>query len=58
MKRYHLADLNPSELAQALQRPLFDLDELEGRVKPVLNEVKLNGDKALKEFTSKFDGEI
>ncbi len=56
MKRYNLADLNPLELAKVLQRPLFDLDELEGRVKPVLDEVKLNGDRALREFTSKFDG--
>ena len=56
MKKYNLADLTASELAQVLQRPLFDLDELEARVKPVLSEIKNNGDKALKEFTSKFDG--
>jgi histidinol dehydrogenase len=56
MKKYNLADLNAAELAKVLQRPLFDLNELESRVKPVLDAVKQKGDQALKEFTSKFDG--
>lgn len=56
MKRYKLAELSSNELQKVLQRPLFDLDELESRVKPVLEAIKANGDKSLKEFTSTFDG--
>ncbi len=41
---------------EALKRPVFDLDEIQARVKPILDEVRSNGDEALKTFTKKFDG--
>ncbi len=41
---------------EALKRPVFDIDEIQARVKPILDEVKTNGDEALKSFTKKFDG--
>ncbi len=50
--------INPieSEWAEILKRPTMDLEEIEERVKPILNEVKANGDQALREFALKFDG--
>lgn len=39
-----------------LERPVFDASKLEDIVKPVLANVKANGDKALKEYAQKFDG--
>ena len=39
-----------------LERPVFDASKLEEIVKPVLANIKANGDKALKEYAQKFDG--
>lgn len=38
-----------------LERPLMQLQELESRVQPVLDQVKAKGDAALKDFTARFD---
>ncbi|MFK7926002.1 MAG: histidinol dehydrogenase, partial [Bacteroidia bacterium] len=38
-----------------LERPLMQLQELESRVQPILDEVKAKGDTALKDFTARFD---
>ena len=40
---------------QLLQRPAFDNSSLEASVSNILNEVKLNGDEALRKFASMFD---
>lgn len=45
-----------SEWSSLLERPVFDATKLEDIVKPVLANVKKNGDKALKEYALKFDG--
>lgn len=42
--------------AEILNRPLFDVSELYGKVQSILNEIQQTGDKALLEFTEKFDG--
>lgn len=42
--------------AALLARPVFDASKLEELVKPILEEIKNNGDEALKEYTSRFDG--
>ena len=49
---------NPSdqELKDILQRPTFEREGLEATVQSILDNVKENGDKALKEYASKFDG--
>ncbi len=49
--------INPdkSEWGAILRRPLFDVSELYSTVQSVLNEIKIFGDKALKEYTKKFD---
>ena len=39
-----------------LKRPTMDLEEIEQRVRPVMEKVKLEGDAALKQFTQEFDG--
>lgn len=41
---------------EILQRPLFDVSELYGKVQSVLDEVKADGDAALHKFTKQFDG--
>ena len=39
-----------------LERPAFDSKSLENIVIPILLDVKLNGDAAIKKYTAKFDG--
>lgn len=41
---------------EILARPVFDSSKLFSIVQPVLDEVRLNGDKAVAAFTVKFDG--
>lgn len=41
---------------EVLNRSQFDLEEVNQRVKEVLENIKKNGDKALFEYTEKFDG--
>ena len=41
---------------QILQRPVYDASSLQITVKAVLNEVKQDGDKAIKKYTEQFDG--
>ncbi len=47
---------NRKEWPSLLQRPSFDNSDLISKVKTVLEEVKLNGDVAIKKFTNSFDG--
>lgn len=53
MKTY----INPvkSSWPEILKRPLIDVSELYGKVQSILNEIKKDGDKALKRFTFQFD---
>ncbi|NBC84161.1 MAG: histidinol dehydrogenase [Bacteroidetes bacterium] len=46
----------PEEYGSLLERPLFTLNEIEDRVRPILQAVKRNGDDALRQYTQKFDG--
>lgn len=43
-------------LKELLQRPEIDQENLEEVIQSVFDEVKANGDSALKKFTSRFDG--
>ncbi len=54
MKTY----INPekSNWPEILKRPLTDVSELYGKVQTILDEIKSDGDKALKKFTLQFDG--
>lgn len=54
MKTY----INPSKntWTEILKRPLFDVSELYGKVQTILNEIKKDGDAALRKYTLAFDG--
>ena len=51
---------NPPENSwnEILQRPLFNVSELESQVSLILNEIKTNGVDTLCKYTKKFDGVI
>lgn len=40
---------------ELLKRPVFDVEDLYDTVKEIIEEVKVNGDDALKKFTARFD---
>lgn len=46
---------DPSQYASLLQRPVADAASLEQTVRKVLDDVKLNGDEAIKRYTLQFD---
>ncbi|MGV8091117.1 MAG: histidinol dehydrogenase [Mangrovibacterium sp.] len=54
MKRY----INPErkEWSRILERPVFNASELTGKVQTILNEIKNDGEKAVRKFTAQFDG--
>jgi histidinol dehydrogenase len=45
-----------SEWPDLVARPALDLKAIEKKVKPIIKEVRKNGDTALTKFTKKFDG--
>lgn len=45
-----------SEWPDLVARPALDLKAIEKKVKPIIKEVRKNGDAALSKFTKKFDG--
>lgn len=49
---------NPSRntWSEILKRPLLDVSELYDKVQVILNEIRQNGDLALKKYTLQFDG--
>jgi histidinol dehydrogenase len=51
-------NLPKSEWSKALVHPVFDSKELEKTVYSILQDVKVNGDKAIKVYTEKFDNTI
>lgn len=44
-----------SEWPDLLKRPVFDNTSLEEKIKPILDDVKKNGDKAVLKYTAQFD---
>jgi histidinol dehydrogenase len=42
--------------ADILKRPMYEISELHGRVRDILNSIRLNGEEALRDFTLQFDG--
>ena len=54
MKNYQYPEV--SSWSQLCERPTFDFSEMEERVGSIMKEVKANGDKALLEYSLKFDG--
>ena len=50
--------INPKQnsWSEILKRPLFDVSELYGKVQTILDEIKADGDSALRKYTLQFDG--
>ena len=48
-------DPDKSKWQDILQRPVFDHKLLEEKVYAILQDVKLNGDAAIKKYTKQFD---
>lgn len=46
---------NRNDWPSLLKRPVFDTTSLNEKVKAVLNDVKVNGDVAIKKYTAQFD---
>ena len=56
MKRY--INPSPAEWPQILARPLFNASDLAGRVQLILDEIKAEGEVAVRRYTEKFDGVV
>ncbi len=54
MKRY--INPSPANWPQILERPLFNAADLAGRVQAILDEIKAEGESAVRKYTEKFDG--
>ncbi len=56
MKTYELNTLSKSERLELLKRPKMDFSAIFEIVSPIIEDVQENGDEAVNEYTSKFDG--
>lgn len=48
----------PEEWPKLLERPLFNANDLAGRVQAILNDIKIEGEAAVRRYTEKFDGVV
>jgi phosphoribosyl-ATP pyrophosphohydrolase/phosphoribosyl-AMP cyclohydrolase/histidinol dehydrogenase len=55
MRTYDLSSVTPEERAQLLRRPVLKSGEMIGKVKPIVDQIRQGGDKALLELTARFD---
>lgn len=55
MKKYYLKQLDIEQMKLLTKRPAIDFESVFVTVRKILSEVKVYGDKALKEYTEKFD---
>ncbi len=56
MKSFSIENLTQQETQELLKRPNMDFSTVFDIVQPIINEVKANGDSAVKAFTEKFEG--
>lgn len=56
MKKYFLKQLGADEQALLTKRPNIRFDEVMEIVRPIMADVKENGDAALRKYTARFDG--
>lgn len=56
MKTHTYNQLSDSEIEALCRRPKMEFGSVFGQVQPILDEVESNGDRAIQEFTLKFDG--
>ncbi|KAF7332071.1 Histidine biosynthesis trifunctional protein [Mycena kentingensis (nom. inval.)] len=55
MRTFDLSAISTDEQAALLRRPVLKSDEMIDKVRPIVEQVRLQGDKALLELTAKFD---
>ncbi|KAI8974452.1 histidinol dehydrogenase-domain-containing protein [Pilobolus umbonatus] len=55
MKTYEMSSLSKEKREELLLRPIIDSSEIIKRVTPIMQEVRKNGDAAIKSFTRQFD---
>ncbi|PNW86211.1 hypothetical protein CHLRE_02g077350v5 [Chlamydomonas reinhardtii] len=55
LRTYQYSKLNPAELKQVLARPRIDFTSILNTVSPIVENVRANGDAAVREYTAKFD---
>ncbi|MCK9152388.1 histidinol dehydrogenase [Methanobacterium alcaliphilum] len=51
-----IVEYKDQEIVELIKRSQTDVDDVLITVQSIINDVKLNGDNALKEYTAKFDG--
>ncbi|MEX0722094.1 MAG: histidinol dehydrogenase [Balneolaceae bacterium] len=56
MKTYSYSELSKAKINGLTKRPKIDFTSVYKVVQPILHEVEMNGDEAVKTFTKKFDG--
>lgn len=56
MKRYRYSELSREQVKELCRRPRMESGRMLEAVQPILQRVAAEGDKALREYTSRFDG--
>jgi phosphoribosyl-ATP pyrophosphohydrolase/phosphoribosyl-AMP cyclohydrolase/histidinol dehydrogenase len=56
MQKFDLSEINVTQRTSLLQRPIIKSDDIMARVRPIMDDVRKNGDAALIKLTEKFDG--
>ncbi|CAG8586148.1 10431_t:CDS:2 [Acaulospora colombiana] len=56
MQKFALSDIDATQRASLLQRPIIGSDDIIASVRPIVEDVRKRGDVALIEYTAKFDG--
>jgi len=56
MKFFDLNELSDDDIRTLCRRPKMDFVSIFGQVQPILDDIKKEGDAALKRYTKKFDG--
>jgi histidinol dehydrogenase len=55
MKSYRLSDLSDAEVSGLKARPRIDFTSIFSTVNPIVEDVRVRGDAAVKDYTEKFD---
>jgi len=55
MKSYRLSELSDAEVSGLKARPRIDFSSIFGTVNPIVEDVRIRGDAAVKDYTEKFD---
>ena len=56
MKTYTYSDLTPEKIESLIRRPKMDFASVFSTVQPILDDVEVLGDSAIRKYTKKFDG--